>query len=171
VTASPTAGADPYRVLFVCMGNICRSPMAESVLRTKLAEAGLADCVAVDSAGTGRWHVGEPADRRTRQALQRRGYPETHVARVFEPAWFDERDLVVALDLDNHRTLRRMAPSRTAADAIRLLREFDPEADSLEVPDPYYGGVDDFDLALDQVEAACDGLVNHLRVVVNDVAC
>jgi len=145
--------------------------MAEAVLRAKLAEAGLSDCIDVDSAGTGRWHVGEPADRRTRQALLRRGYPDDHVARVFEPQWFDERDLVVALDLDNRRTLRRMAPNRDAAEAIRLLSEFDPDADSLEVPDPYYGGAGDFDLALDQVEAACDGLVDHLRVVVNGVAC
>jgi protein-tyrosine phosphatase len=172
VTASTRDDSpDRYRVLFVCMGNICRSPMAESVLRTKLTEAGLSDCVVVDSAGTGSWHVGEPADRRTRQALQRRGYPDAHVARVFEPGWFDERDLVVALDLDNRRALQRMAPNRDSANAVRLLREFDPDADSLEVPDPYYGGTGDFDVALDQVEAACDGLVDHLRVVVNDVAC
>jgi protein-tyrosine phosphatase len=156
----------PYRVIFVCMGNICRSPMAEAVLRQKLVDADLSGAVAVDSAGTGAWHVGDPADRRTRQALARRGYPDGHVARVFDPQWFAERDLVIALDLDNQRALRRMAPNRTTADTVRLLREFDPDADSLEVPDPYYGGAADFDIALDQVEAACDGLVDHLRDVV-----
>ena len=163
MTASPEQCTDPYRVLFVCMGNICRSPRAESVLRAKLSEAGLSDSVVVDSAGTGSWHVGEPADRRTREALARRGYPDAHVARVFDPQWFSERDLVVALDLDNQRALRRMAPDRATGARVRLLREFDPEADSLEVPDPYYGGTADFDVALDQVEAACDGLVGYVR--------
>ena len=160
MTSSP---ARPYRVIFVCMGNICRSPMAESVLRHKLGDAGLADSVLVDSAGTGAWHVGDPADRRTREALARRGYADGHLARVFDAQWFHERDLVIALDLDNQRALRRMAPDRSSAAAVRLLREFDPDAESLEVPDPYYGGRADFDLALDQVEAACDGLVAHLR--------
>jgi len=152
----------PYRVIFVCMGNICRSPMAEAVLRAKLTDAGLGDSVIVDSAGTGAWHVGDPADRRTRQALARRGYADGHTARVFDPQWFVERDLVIALDLDNQRALRRMAPDRASAADVRLLREFDADADSLEVPDPYYGGAADFDLALDQVETACDGLVDHL---------
>ncbi len=161
-----TPSDPPYRVIFVCMGNICRSPMAQAVLRQKLADAQMSDAVVVDSAGTGAWHVGDPADRRTRQALARRGYPDGHVARVFDPQWFAERDLVIALDLDNQRALRRMAPDRPSADAVRLLREFDPDADSLEVPDPYYGGAPDFDVALDQVETACDGLVDHLREVV-----
>ena len=160
----------PYRVIFVCMGNICRSPMAEAVLRTKLDRAGLSAQVVVDSAGTGSWHVGDPADQRTRAALSARGYPEEHLARVFDRQWFGERDLVIALDLDNQRTLRRMAPDRAQADAVRLLREFDPDADGLEVPDPYYGGTADFALALDQVEAACDGLVDHLRTTVRPAA-
>lgn len=158
----------PYRVIFVCMGNICRSPMAEAILRAKLDDAGLGDAVVVDSAGTGAWHVGDPADRRSRQALAQRGYPDGHIARVFDPQWFGERDLVVALDLDNQRALRRMAPDRDRAHAVRLLREFDPDADSLEVPDPYYGGTADFAVVMDQVEAACDGLVAYVAGLLAD---
>lgn len=152
----------PYRVIFVCMGNICRSPMAELVLRDQLRQSGLHDTVVVDSAGTGGWHVGDPADRRARAALERRGYPTAHQARQFEPEWFEARDLVVALDRDNVRDLRRVAPSRRHADDIRLLKEFDPDAESVDVPDPYYGDAAGFDVVLLEIEQACAALTVHL---------
>ncbi|HXR69468.1 MAG TPA: low molecular weight protein-tyrosine-phosphatase [Actinocrinis sp.] len=146
-----------YRVCFVCTGNICRSPMAEWVLRARVAEAGLSDVVEVDSAGTGDWHVGDGADPRTVRVLARHGYPSRHVARQFQPAELLRRDLVIALDHGHLRTLRRWASSlsgtwgtragnpsdRTAAAEsvktsseqdrahlaeLRLLREFDPAA-------------------------------------------
>ena len=97
----------PYRVCFVCTGNICRSPMAEWVLRARIAEAGLSDVVEVDSAGTGDWHVGDDADPRTVRVLARHGYPSRHVARQFQPADLLRRDLVIALDHGHLRTLRR----------------------------------------------------------------
>jgi protein-tyrosine phosphatase len=153
-----------YRVIFVCMGNICRSPMAELVFRQQLAQAGLADLVLVDSAGTGDWHVGDPADRRARAALERRGYPTDHAAKQFEPAWFAERELVIALDRDNLRELKRLAPTREDAESVRLLREFDAAAESVDVPDPYYGDAAGFDDVLDQIELSCAGLLQHLAL-------
>ena len=135
--------------------------MAAAVLRHELQAAGLGH-VHVSSAGTGDWHVGDPADRRTRSALQRRGYEAEHEARQFSADWFDDNQLVVAMDRDNLRDLRRMAPSPTHAENIRLMLEFDPDAESLDVPDPYYGAASDFDNVLVQIEQACRGLVAHL---------
>jgi protein-tyrosine phosphatase len=157
----------PYRVCFVCTGNICRSPMAEWVLRAHVAESGLAHAVAVDSAGTGDWHVGDPADPRTVQVLARHGYPARHVARQFEPAELDRRDLVVAMDAGHLRTLRRWAERADISDRtaeLRLLREFDPaaEPDRLDVPDPYYGSLAGFEECLAMVEAAIPGLLSHI---------
>jgi protein-tyrosine phosphatase len=154
----------PYRIAFVCLGNICRSPMAESVLTRRLAEAGLSADVEVDSAGTGGWHVGDGADRRTVSALQRRGYHSVHRARQFQRSDFASHDLVVALDEDNARDLHQLAPDADAAAKIRLLRSFDPAADGdLVIPDPYYGADHDFERTLDLIEAACDGLVVWVR--------
>jgi protein-tyrosine phosphatase len=156
----------PYRVLFVCSGNICRSPMAEVVARAMLADAGLADQVEVDSAGTGGWHVGEGADRRTVQALSERGYEgSAHRAREFEPDWFAERDLILVADRGHERQLRAWAPDEQGRDKVRLLRSFDPDAVSagtVEMDDPWYGGAADFDRCLAEVERACAGLVKWL---------
>jgi protein-tyrosine phosphatase len=170
---------EPYRVCFVCTGNICRSPMAEWVLRARIAEAGLSDLVEVDSAGTGDWHVGEDADPRTVRVLARHGYPSRHVARQFEPADLLRRDLVIALDHGHLRTLRRWALSLSGAPDpvnfgpahsalrpadLRLLREFDPAAgpDRLDVPDPYYGSLAGFEECLAMVQDAMPGLLSHI---------
>jgi protein-tyrosine phosphatase len=154
----------PLRIAFVCLGNICRSPMAESVMTQRLAQAGLAPDVEVDSAGTGGWHLGDVPDRRAVAALRRRGYRTGHRARQIQRADFTEFDLIVAMDEDNGRDLHRLAPDADEAAKIRLLRSFDPSADGdLTVPDPYYGSDADFDHALDLIEAACDGLVDWVR--------
>jgi protein-tyrosine phosphatase len=135
--------------------------MAASVLRSELEKAGLAQ-VTVSSAGTGGWHVGDPADRRAQAALARRGYATEHAAQQFQSEWFDDYTLVIAMDRDNQRDLRRLAPTRSHGDAVRLMLEFDPEAESLDVPDPYYGAADDFDSVLDLLEPACRGVATHL---------
>ncbi|GGW52789.1 low molecular weight protein-tyrosine-phosphatase [Streptomyces lucensis JCM 4490] len=153
-----------YRVCFVCTGNICRSPMAESVFRARVAEAGLEERVRVDSAGTGGWHEGEAADPRTVSVLEEHGYGTEHVARRFEPSWFGLLDLVIALDRSHLKALRRLAPTEEDARKIRLLRSYGPEGgDDLDVPDPYYGGRDGFEECLEMVEAASDGLLAAVR--------
>lgn len=151
-----------YHVIFVCMGNICRSPMAEIVLRHHVREAGLTESVKVSSAGTGGWHVGHPADVRSQAALASRGYPTDHRARQFDPRWFTAADLIVALDHVNETDLRRLAPP-SMPPAIRLLRSFDPDADGTEVADPYHGSAEDFSVALAQVERACVGLLTYVK--------
>ena len=157
----------PYRVTFVCTGNICRSPMAEWVLRHHVEDEGLD--VEVDSSGTGSWHVGDEADWRTVETLRRAGYRSAHTARQFEESWFDRYDLILALDEGHRRALRSMAPDAGARGKIRLLREFDPDAGSdLDVPDPYYGGRDGFDIVLEQVEAAMPGLLEEIRAALKD---
>lgn len=146
------------RVVFVCTGNICRSPTAEAVLRHLVEQEGLADRISVGSAGTGGWHVGDDADARSLRALRGRGYQLRHSARQFRPHWFDEHELVVALDASHLRDLRRMRPGAE----VRLLREWDPEGPG-DVPDPYYGGDEDFQEVLDMVERSCEGLLEELR--------
>jgi protein-tyrosine phosphatase len=153
-----------YRVCFVCTGNICRSPMAESVFRARVAEAGLDGLVEVDSAGTGDWHVGEGADPRTVSVLEENGYTVAHTARMFERSWFAHRDLLIALDSGHLRALRRLAPTDEDARKVRLLRAYDPAAgDDLDVPDPYYGGRDGFEECLEMVEEASEGLLAAVR--------
>jgi protein-tyrosine phosphatase len=143
------------RVLFVCMGNICRSPTAEGVMRHLVREAGLEDEIDVDSAGTGGWHVGAPPDRRATAAARARGVELAGAARQVEPWDFTEFDVLVALDSDNLADLYRMAPPGTE----HKLRMLDTE----DVPDPYYGGADGFDAVFDQVERACRALLDELR--------
>lgn len=156
----------PYRVTVVCSGNICRSPMGEVVLRDKLEAAGLADRVVVDSAGTGDWHVGNPADPRTLTALSAGGYDgSAHRAQQFGDDWVAERDLILVADEGHLRAIRRLADGADT-EHIRLMRSFDPaavEAGTLEIDDPYYGDAAGFDRCLAEVESAADGVVAHLR--------
>ncbi len=156
----------PTSVLFVCMGNICRSPTAEGVMRGLVADAGLSDEITIDSAGTGGWHAGSPPDSRAVAAAARRGVRVEGCARRVRVEDFDSFDLVVALDAANARDLRRLAPDEHAAAKVRLLREFDPASAGgrdLDVPDPYYGESDGFGLVLDLVDTACRGLLDELR--------
>ncbi|WP_328495219.1 low molecular weight phosphotyrosine protein phosphatase [Streptomyces sp. NBC_00414] len=154
----------PYRVCFVCTGNICRSPMAESVFRTRVAEAGLDGLVEVDSAGTDGWHEGDGADPRTVSVLGTNGYDSDHTARRFRTDWFSRLDLVIALDAGHLRALRSLAPTAADAEKVRLLRSYDIAAgDDLDVPDPYYGGMDGFEECLEMVEAASSGLLAAVR--------
>ncbi|MFF7473283.1 low molecular weight protein-tyrosine-phosphatase [Streptomyces sp. NPDC008092] len=160
-----------YRVCFVCTGNICRSPMAESVFRARIAEAGLDDRVAADSAGTGGWHEGDGADPRTARVLEEHGYESEHTARQFQASWFARLDLVIALDSGHLKSLRRLAPTEEDARKVRLLRSYDPAADDdLDVPDPYYGGLDGFEECLEMVEAASTGLLAVVRAEVEGTA-
>ncbi|MEV7694273.1 low molecular weight protein-tyrosine-phosphatase [Microbacterium sp. NPDC089189] len=159
-----TASA-PFRVVFVCTGNICRSPMAEVVFRWFAESVGLGDRIVSTSAGTGDWHVGEPADPRTIEALRRRGYDGTrHRARQFSDTDFDRNDLVIALDRSHERNLGAWARSDADSDKVLLLGSFDaPEDGGVDVPDPYYAGTEAFDEVLGMIESACRALFRQLE--------
>lgn len=163
----PEPSGPTYRICFVCSGNICRSPTAEVVMRRLLEDAGLADAVKVDSAGTGAWHVGNAADARAARTMLAKGYDGSrHRARVFEPAWLGDRDLIVALDGGHLRELQAMAATDQQRDAIRLLRSFDPTAPkNADVPDPYYGTDREYLEAFEQIERACRGLLDQVAKV------
>ncbi|WP_046777625.1 low molecular weight protein-tyrosine-phosphatase [Streptomyces yangpuensis] len=154
-----------YRVCFVCTGNICRSPMAESVFRAQVERAGLGALVEVDSAGTGGWHEGDGADPRTVSVLEAAGYTQDHRARQFRASWFSRLDLVIALDSGHLRDLRALAPTPQDAAKVRLLRSYDPAARAGhdDVPDPYYGSLEGFEECLELVEAAGPGLLDAVR--------
>jgi len=154
------------KLLFVCMGNICRSPTAEAVMRALVAREGLEGEFEIDSAGTGAWHVGDPPDRRSTAAAAERGIVMRGAARQVADADFDHYDLILAADEQYVAALRGRAPDDAAAEKVKLLREFDPksvERGDLEVPDPYYGGPDGFEHVLDLVQDACEGLLDHVR--------
>ncbi len=153
------------RVLFVCLGNICRSPTAEGVMRSLAAERGLADELEIDSAGTGSWHLGEPPDRRATEAAAGRGVTLEGKARQVSQADLEHYDYVVAMDRENLEDLRALAVGSEAEVEPVLLRAFDPdaaEAGDLDVPDPYYGGADGFEVVLDVVERGCSGLLDEI---------
>jgi protein-tyrosine phosphatase len=166
VTAA-TSKTSPTRVRlsFVCLGNICRSPTAEAVMRHLVKQAGLQDQVFIDSAGTGDWHIGEGRDPRSCEVGRRRGIPLTGAARQFRPPDFERFDYVLAMDRQNLQALKRLAPDAAARDKIHLLRSFDLANDGSadEVPDPYFGGPSGFDRVFDICLAACQGLLAHLR--------
>jgi protein-tyrosine phosphatase len=151
------------RVLFVCMGNICRSPTAEGVFRRVLAERAPDLEVEIDSAGTHSYHVGNPPDRRAIEAARRRGIDLSSLrARQVSRDDFERFDLILAMDEENLEELRSRADARHH-ERIRLLMEFAPDAPLRYVPDPYYGGASGFEQVLDLLEQAAEGLVAELR--------
>lgn len=150
------------RVIFVCLGNICRSPTAEAIFAKLARDAGRTD-LAWASAGTGRWHVGEPPDPRTIATARGRGVPIEHLGRQFTRADFTRFELVVVVDAAVRRAVLAMAPDEAAAAKVRLLRAYDPTAPvDADVPDPYYGERADFEAVFDICEAACRGLLAAL---------
>ncbi|HEX4484367.1 MAG TPA: low molecular weight protein-tyrosine-phosphatase [Solirubrobacteraceae bacterium] len=166
--------ARPVRLLFVCLGNICRSPTAEGTMATLVREAGLEGEIELDSAGTGSWHVGSAPDERATAAAARRGIALEGAARRVRDEDFDEFDLILAMDSSNFGDLLALAGGeRSRREKVRLLREFDPAsaahgpegrgAGELDVPDPYYGAGDGFERVLDHVQAACAGLLAQIR--------
>lgn len=159
-----------FRIVFVCTGNICRSPMAEAVFRDLVAKAGYGDRVTVASRGTGDWHVGEHADTRTVEALASRGYDGSrHRARQFEAADYDRHDLVVVFDRGQERILKGWAPTETDRSKVQLLLKFDRDGsavhagDGTDVPDPYYSDSAMFETVLDMVEHASTALFRQIE--------
>lgn len=153
-----------YRILFVCLGNICRSPAAEGVMRRLTEREGLAGRIAVDSAGTYGGHRGELPDPRMRSAAARRGLTLTHRSRRIEEEDFDAFDRIVVMDDMNYENVHRLAPSREAAGKIHRMTEFcSRHPGRTYVPDPYYEGHEGFELVLDMLEDGCEGLLETLK--------
>lgn len=151
-----------HRVLFVCLGNICRSPTAHGIFEHKVRQAGAEDRVDIESAGTGAWHVGKGPDPRAREAARRRGYDMDALrARQVDPSDFERFDYILAMDQNNLDELQLMAPSSYDGH-LGLFLAFGDWPEVQEVPDPYYGGDQGFEYVLDLVENACDGLLDHL---------
>lgn len=150
---------DLRRVLFVCLGNICRSPTAEGVMHNLIVERGLEDKIGVDSAGTIRYHLGEPADLRMQDTATRRGYTLTSIARQLTPEDFDRFDLIVAMDRDNLNDIRSL--ETRPRDHVKLFSEFLPEGYPADVPDPYLGEAG-FDRTLDIIEHGCPAILQYL---------
>ncbi len=149
----------------VCLGNICRSPMADVVLTQRVDDAGLAGRVTVSSCGTGDWHVGRPMDDRAAATLTANDYdPSQHRARQFDATWLEANDLVLAMDDTNLEDVRRADPD-VSPDRVRLFRDFDPVDPGGAVPDPYYGGEQGFEEVLAMVERTCAVLVSALQQV------
>lgn len=160
----------PYRVMTVCTGNICRSPMAEIVLRDRLEAAGLGQAVVVDSSGVSDEEHGNPVDPRARAVLAEHGYPtgDGHRARQVTSADVRGHDLVLAMTARHARALRALAPADGDGTVVRMYRSFDPAADGLpeqrlDIADPWYGGAEDFEVCLAEIEAAADGVVAFVR--------
>ena len=154
-----------YRIALVCLGNICRSPMAHVVLEDRLARARLDDRVEVASSGTGDWHLGQPMDPRAAATLSAAGYdPTRHRARAFSPDWYAENDLLLTMDASNLADVTDQAPTVEQARQVRMFRAFDPDATDGddEVPDPYYGSGDGFAEVLRMIERTTDELVAQL---------
>lgn len=154
---------EKIRILFVCLGNICRSPLAEGVFAEKVRLAGLADRFEIDSAGTGSWHAGEPADRRMRETARGHGVALTSRARQFGYADFETFDHILVMDRSNLHDVLFLDRKERFSDRVQLFRQYDPDPEDYQVPDPYYGGDAGFERVYAIVDRTCDALLSALR--------
>lgn len=154
----------PFKLLFVCLGNICRSPAAEGVMRKVIEDAGLTDHVHIDSAGTAGWHTGKRADHRMRAAATERGLDLTSMARQVRDADLEEFDLVLVMDRSNHVDIGFFDREKLHAHKVKLFCEFCSVHEETEVPDPYYGGPEGFEKVLDLLEDGCSGVLKHVQI-------
>ena len=156
-------GSDHVSVVFVCLGNICRSPLAEGVFRHLVQQRGLAQRFEIDSAGTSAYHEGDPPDERSAAVARRRGIELNGRSRPLSRADLERFDYVIVMDEENQRAVARLAAGRHGRAVVRRLREFDPDSlDDFDVPDPYYGGATGFERVHDMVERACAGLLTTI---------
>lgn len=152
------------KILFVCMGNICRSPSAEAVFKGLVKKEGLEDQFEIDSAGTGGWHVGEPADKRMQKHAKERNYSLDSISRQFDPETdFDRFDMIIGMDDENVTTLKEWARNEDDRGKIYKMTDFSKVWQYDEVPDPYYGGEEGFELVLDLLEDSCEGLLEKVK--------
>ncbi len=164
VKNKPVIVMEKKKILFVCLGNICRSPSAEAVFTAIVRDKGLSEKFEIDSAGTSGWHQGEPADRRMQAHAIKRGFNLTSLSRKFAPeSDFDYFDYIIGMDNENIRSLRNMARNPNDLKKIHKMTDFRKEWNYEEVPDPYYGGEQGFELVLDLLEDSCNGLLEHVN--------
>jgi protein-tyrosine phosphatase len=153
----------PIKVLFVCMGNICRSPSAEAVMNAYIAHAGLSESITCDSAGTIAVHAGEPADERMQQHANKRNYKLTSISRQLKTSDFEEFEYIIGMDDDNMRNMKPFMRNTKFAEKVSKMTDYCTKSNPGSVPDPYYGGSAGFEQVLDILEDACKGLLNHIR--------
>jgi protein-tyrosine phosphatase len=151
------------KLLFVCLGNICRSPAAENIMNHLVKKQGLGDRFICDSAGTGGWHVGAPPDRRMRSAAKERGLDFVGSARQIQAMDLREFDLILAMDKDNYRNILALDPQGKFTDKVKLMCDYCETYDDKEVPDPYYGDADGFNYVIDLLFDSCGGLLKSLE--------
>ncbi|MBD2041292.1 low molecular weight protein-tyrosine-phosphatase [Microcoleus sp. FACHB-672] len=152
----------PYKLLFVCLGNICRSPAAENIMNHLIAEADLSEQIICESAGTASYHVGNPPDRRMVAAASQRGMKFLGEARQFQKIDFEQFDLILAMDGENYRDIISLDPAGKYRDKVRMMCDFCTQHKDKEVPDPYYGGSDGFNYVIDLLSDACQGLLQYI---------
>lgn len=152
------------KLLFVCLGNICRSPAAENIMNHLIEKEGLRDRIVCDSAGTGGWHVDAPPDQRMRAAAKKRGLNFVGSARQLKATDLQEFDLILTMDKDNYRNVLALDPQRKFTDKIKMMCDYCQTSTDKEVPDPYYGGTDGFNYVIDLLFDACNGLLKSLNL-------
>lgn len=152
-----------YKLLFVCLGNICRSPSAENIMRYLIEKEGLSDQIVCDSAGTASYHLGEPPDRRMKAAAEKRGIKLEGKARQFQPSDFEKYDLILAMDRDNYWSLVSLDPEKKYRDKIKMMCDYAKSYPDQEVPDPYYGGTEGFNHVIDLLLDACSELLESIK--------
>ncbi len=153
----------PMKLLFVCLGNICRSPAAENIMNHLASQAGIESQIECDSAGTGNYHAGSSPDRRMQAAAVKRNIPMIGNARQFTKADFTNFDLILAMDLENYQNILALDPQQQYRDKVKMMCDFATQHPDKEVPDPYFGGAEDFDYVIDLLTDACGGLLLQLE--------
>lgn len=157
---------NPFKIVFVCLGNICRSPTAEGIFIHKVKEAGLNDYFYIDSAGTAAYHVGESANSKSQATANKHGVHLPSKARKFEYADLEEFDLILVMDSENLTNIKNLDRKNKFSDKIKMMREFDPQPGNGEVPDPYYGGLDGFENVFQVLNRSCEALLKELEPLV-----
>lgn len=164
----PITQEDPFKIVFVCLGNICRSPTAEGIFLHKVKEENLQNYFYIDSAGTAAYHVGESANSKSQATANKRGIHLPSKARKFEYADLEEFDLILAMDSENYRNILELDTKGKYGSKIKMMRHFDPDADVKDVPDPYYGGMDGFENVFKVLERSTEQLLNDLTRYIED---
>lgn len=159
---------NPYKICFVCLGNICRSPTAEGIFQHLVNKRGLQHYFFIDSAGTSAYHIGEPANSKSQWVANQQGVKLHSKARRFDTPDLKEFDLILAMDSENYTNIKRLDQTGSFMEKIKMMREFDPQPDEMDVPDPYYGGMDGFQNVFDVLMRSCEGLLDELMEMIEE---